>query len=82
MANIFIKCLNCGSADLLVRTSQSMSQQTVETWCFCRNCFAQNKINAEVVELRTASFTPQPEALKYNKPFKEVDPNQLEIPMD
>lgn len=80
MATITISCKNCGSKHLTVRTSQKMSANTVVTETYCQNCHSQNTIHSEIVRLRTPTFTEQPEALRYDKPFKEVDPNQLELP--
>ncbi|PJG82148.1 hypothetical protein [Caviibacterium pharyngocola] len=79
MASINIKCLNCGSSNLNIRTSKAVTQQTVESECVCLTCLSKQKVLSEIVNLRTPVFTEQPEALKANKPFKHIDPNQLEI---
>ncbi|MBF0786211.1 hypothetical protein E4T80_12130 [Muribacter muris] len=81
MANIHIKCKNCGSPHLNVRTSYK-AENTVTSHCFCTKCFAQQRVMSEIVSLSTPTYTERPEALLYDKPFREVNPDQLEIPTE
>lgn len=82
MASICIKCKKCGSSNLKVRTSQRVTANTVATEAFCQSCFTQNTIHSEIVRVRIPLFKECAEALKHDKPFDEVNPNQIEIPTE
>ncbi|AWX15582.1 hypothetical protein CEP48_05075 [Mergibacter septicus] len=79
MANIDMRCLNCGSSNLRVRTSQKVSLRTINVMLICNNCGSRNHVLAEVLKLETPIYNERQEALSINKPLIQVDLNQQDF---
>lgn len=82
MANINVKCGNCGSKDLRVRTSQAPSFQTGITLMVCNVCGSRNHIIWQNTKLETPEYHERGEFLRINKPLIQIDPRQTEIDME
>lgn len=82
MANIDHKCLNCGSTNLRVRTSQKVGMRTIDVLLICNNCGAKNHALSEIYKLETPIYNERQEALKINKPLLQIDEHQLGLPLE
>lgn len=79
---ILIECPNCGQVTFFVRSSNGISRVTRKTLAHCRNCNAELTVMSEIVKCRLPTYQDTPKALTANKPYREVDPNQSELPLD
>ncbi|SMB82354.1 hypothetical protein SAMN05660772_02074 [Pasteurella testudinis DSM 23072] len=82
MANIDHICLNCGSRNQRVRTSQKVGMRTINVLLICNNCGAKNHVLSEIYKLETPIYNERQEALSINKPLLQVDPNQQDLPLE
>ncbi|MFQ1015818.1 hypothetical protein [Avibacterium paragallinarum] len=74
-----LPCLNCGSKNVRVRTSQRIGMRTIKILAICNNCGARNHVGAEILKLETPIYHERAEALRINKPLAQTDPNQQDL---
>lgn len=83
MANFPVGCKNCGSTNIRVRTSTRESSNTLTSIVYCSSCNAcRMRVRLEIDDVQIAKYYESKEALVANKPFREIDINQLEIPTE
>ncbi|BFU60739.1 MULTISPECIES: hypothetical protein [Rodentibacter] len=80
--NVDHKCTNCGGNSIRVRTSEKIGMLLVNVLGICNNCGAELSISSQIIRVRTPTYNERPEALKVNKPLKQIDERQLEIATD
>lgn len=73
MANVDHHCVNCGSNNLRVRTSEKIGLLLIEAFWYCNNCGTELKVQSQIVRVRTPTYNERPEALRINKPLLQVD---------
>lgn len=79
---VLIECPNCGQVQFYVRTSEKMTRLTRKTVGDCRNCKAEITAHTEIVKVRLPHYVDTPEALRANKPYNKIDPNQADLPLN
>ncbi|HGO5854835.1 TPA: ogr/Delta-like zinc finger family protein [Mannheimia haemolytica] len=82
MFKVLIECPNCGQHQFYVRSSEKMTRLTRSSSCICRNCNAKLRVQTEVVKVELPNYVDTPEALRANKPYNQIDPNQADLPLN
>ncbi|OOF85171.1 hypothetical protein [Rodentibacter ratti] len=80
--NVDHKCTNCGSNNIRVRTSEKIGLLVIDVIAYCNNCGTELKVTSQITRVRTPTYNERPEALRVNKPLKQIDERQLEIATD
>lgn len=81
MVKVHVKCPKCGSENVFVRTSERLSKLSTRSFGYCSGCReCRFKVISEIVEVETASFETNQQAMLGSKPLDETDTRQVEIP--
>lgn len=79
---VLIECPNCGQVQFFVRTSEKFSRLTRRTVGVCRNCNAKVTVQSEITKVELPNYVDTPQALRANKPYNQIDPNQGDLPLE
>lgn len=79
MANLDHRCVNCGSSNLRVRTSEKIGLLLIDAKVFCNSCGSEHHIQSQIVRVRTPTYHERPETLRINKPLLQTDTNTPDL---
>ena len=79
MANMDHECVNCGSKNMRVRTSEKIGLLLINATWYCNSCGTEHQISSQITKVRTPTYHERPEALRISKPLLRVDDKTLDL---
>ncbi|MDG6881074.1 Uncharacterised protein [Phocoenobacter uteri] len=79
-----VPCPVCGKGAVSIRTSEQLSLLSYLKRCWCTHygCGAKMNVRLLIEDVQVPDFRECPEIKMANKPLRELDPNQQNLPLD